>query len=231
MTNGCWWTGQPISPLAENTTMKSACCILVGELMYIAINTRPEISHVVNQCEHNACMLALHDKSHQGSLWGPQATKFSDILRESNICGSHGALQRHWGVWKFWNFFENLCHLSIHYTKENVFNFRWSWLFTRNKTWAEGFRTNPNLVGVPYITLDLIPLKTFSSRVLRDNVCFEADRNRSDGKILTPAQVASLLPLNTITRPVDSTNGCLYFERPLHKMSNSITSKFVARRF
>ncbi len=29
----------PISPLAEKTTMKSAFCMLVGELMYIAINT------------------------------------------------------------------------------------------------------------------------------------------------------------------------------------------------
>jgi hypothetical protein len=30
--------------------MKSAFCMLVGELMYIAINTRPEISYAVNQC-------------------------------------------------------------------------------------------------------------------------------------------------------------------------------------
>ena len=42
--------GLPISPLAEKTTMKSAFCMLVGELMYIAINTRPEISYAVNQC-------------------------------------------------------------------------------------------------------------------------------------------------------------------------------------
>ena len=40
----------PVSPLAEKTTMKSACCMLVGELMYIAINTRPEISYAVNKC-------------------------------------------------------------------------------------------------------------------------------------------------------------------------------------
>jgi hypothetical protein len=42
--------GLPISPLAEKTTMKIACCMLVGELMYFAINTRSEISYVVNQC-------------------------------------------------------------------------------------------------------------------------------------------------------------------------------------
>ena len=36
--------GLPISPLAEKTTMKSAFCTLVSELMYIAINTRPEVS-------------------------------------------------------------------------------------------------------------------------------------------------------------------------------------------
>jgi hypothetical protein len=43
-------TGLPISPIAEKTTMKSAFCMLFGELMYIAINTRPEISYAVNQC-------------------------------------------------------------------------------------------------------------------------------------------------------------------------------------
>ena len=42
--------GLPISPISEKTTIKSAYCMLVGELMYIAINTRPEISYVVNQC-------------------------------------------------------------------------------------------------------------------------------------------------------------------------------------
>jgi len=44
--------GLPISPLAEKTTMKSAFCMLVGELMYIAINTRPEIS-ITNQSFHH----------------------------------------------------------------------------------------------------------------------------------------------------------------------------------
>jgi hypothetical protein len=42
----------PISPLAEKTTMKSAFCMLVGELMYIAINTRPEIS-ITHQSFHH----------------------------------------------------------------------------------------------------------------------------------------------------------------------------------
>ena len=42
--------GLPISPLAEKATMKSAFCVLIGELMYIAINTRPEIRYAVNQC-------------------------------------------------------------------------------------------------------------------------------------------------------------------------------------
>jgi hypothetical protein len=42
--------GLPISPLAEKSTMKSVFCMLVGELMYIAINTRTEISYVVHQC-------------------------------------------------------------------------------------------------------------------------------------------------------------------------------------
>ena len=37
-------TGLPSSPISEKTTIKSAYCMLVGELMYIAINTRPEIS-------------------------------------------------------------------------------------------------------------------------------------------------------------------------------------------
>ncbi len=41
--------GLPISPLAEKTTKKSAFCMPVGELMYITINTRPEIRYVVNQ--------------------------------------------------------------------------------------------------------------------------------------------------------------------------------------
>ena len=41
--------GLPISPISEKTTIKSAYCMLVGELMYIAINTRPEISYSVNQ--------------------------------------------------------------------------------------------------------------------------------------------------------------------------------------
>jgi hypothetical protein len=40
----------PISPPAEKTTMKSVFCMLVGELMYNAINTRPEIIYAVNQC-------------------------------------------------------------------------------------------------------------------------------------------------------------------------------------
>ncbi len=42
--------GLPIPPITEKTTIKRAYGMLVGELMYIAINTRPEISHVVNQC-------------------------------------------------------------------------------------------------------------------------------------------------------------------------------------
>jgi hypothetical protein len=42
--------GLPNSPLAEKTTMKSTFCMLVGELMYITINTRPEISYEANQC-------------------------------------------------------------------------------------------------------------------------------------------------------------------------------------
>jgi hypothetical protein len=42
--------GLPISPFAEKTTMKSTFCMLVGELMYIAINTRSGISYAVNQC-------------------------------------------------------------------------------------------------------------------------------------------------------------------------------------
>ena len=43
-------TGLPILPISEKTTIKSAYCMLVGELMYIAINTRSEISYAVNQC-------------------------------------------------------------------------------------------------------------------------------------------------------------------------------------
>jgi hypothetical protein len=42
--------GLPISPFAEKTTMKSTFCMPVGELMFIAINTRSEISYEVNQC-------------------------------------------------------------------------------------------------------------------------------------------------------------------------------------
>ncbi len=42
-------TGLPISSITEKTTIKSGYCMLVGELMYIAINTRPEISYTVNQ--------------------------------------------------------------------------------------------------------------------------------------------------------------------------------------
>lgn len=37
-------------PISEKTTIKSAYCMLVGELMYIAINTTPEISYAENQC-------------------------------------------------------------------------------------------------------------------------------------------------------------------------------------
>jgi hypothetical protein len=44
--------GLPISSLAEKTTMKSAFCMLVSELMYVTINTRPEISYAVNQWSH-----------------------------------------------------------------------------------------------------------------------------------------------------------------------------------
>ena len=53
--------GLPISPITEKTTIKSAFCMLVGELMYIAINTRPEISYAVNQC-------IRYDQSYQSSV-------------------------------------------------------------------------------------------------------------------------------------------------------------------
>ena len=37
--------GLTISALAEKTTMKSEFCMLIGELMYMAMNTRPEIGY------------------------------------------------------------------------------------------------------------------------------------------------------------------------------------------
>ncbi len=43
------FAGLPISPISEKTTMKNSYCMLVSELMYIAINTSPEISYAVSQ--------------------------------------------------------------------------------------------------------------------------------------------------------------------------------------
>jgi hypothetical protein len=80
--------GLPISPFAEKTTMKSAFYMLVGELMYIVINTRPEISYVVNQCSR------YMTKATKKLIMKFSSTSL-DILQELNICGSLGALQQH----------------------------------------------------------------------------------------------------------------------------------------
>jgi len=76
----------PISALAENTTMKRAFCMLVGELMYIAINTRPDIIYVVNQCSR---YMTKATKAHYEVL--------KHILRiscRSQTFAPHGVLQQ-----------------------------------------------------------------------------------------------------------------------------------------
>jgi hypothetical protein len=72
--------GLSISPVAVKTTMKSAFCMLVGELTYIAMNTRPG-KHTYKgintrpgkpnfryMTKAGKSMFALYDKSHQRSL-------------------------------------------------------------------------------------------------------------------------------------------------------------------
>ena len=63
--------------------MKSAFCMLVGELMYIVINTTEARNQVCRKS-----MLPLYYKSHQGTLNDEvleSSSIFSDILHESNI--------------------------------------------------------------------------------------------------------------------------------------------------